>query len=63
MTQRLALYEQSRKRIHRPGQTRPVVYYHLIEDMKKGMTIDEKMYHALQNKQDIVKYVMERGWE
>ena len=63
MTQRLALYEQSRKRVHRPGQTRPVVYYHLIETMKKGMTIDEKMYHALQNKQDIVKYVMERGWE
>ena len=62
-TQRLALYEQSRKRIHRPGQTRPVVYYHMIETMKKGMTIDEKMYHALQNKQDIVKYVMERGWE
>lgn len=63
MTQRLALYEQSRKRIHRPGQNRPVVYYHLIEKMKKGMTIDEKMYHALKNKQDIVKYVMERGWE
>lgn len=62
-TQRLALYEQSRKRIHRPGQTRPVVYYHMIETMKKGMTIDEKMYHALQNKQDIVKYVMEKGWE
>lgn len=63
MTQRLALYEQSRKRIHRPGQTRPVVYYHMIETMKKGLTIDEKMYQALQNKQDIVKYVMERGWE
>ena len=63
MTQRLALYEQSRKRIHRPGQTRPVTYYHLIEVMKKGSTIDEKMYRALQNKQDIVKYVMERGWE
>lgn len=63
MTQRLALYEQSRKRIHRPGQTRPVCYYHMIEIMKKGMTIDEKMYHALQNKQDIVKYVMEKGWE
>ena len=63
MTQRLALYEQSRKRIHRPGQTRPVVYYHLIESMNKGLTIDEKMYQALKNKQDIVKYVMERGWE
>ena len=63
MTQRLALYEQSRKRVHRPGQTRPVVYYHLVETMRKGMTIDEKMYHALKNKQDIVKFVMERGWE
>lgn len=62
-TQRLALYEQSRKRIHRPGQTRPVCYYHMIETMEKGLTIDEKMYQALKNKQDIVKYVMERGWE
>lgn len=62
-TQRLALYEQSRKRIHRPGQTRPVVYYHMIETMKKGLTIDEKMYQALMTKQDIVKYVMEKGWE
>jgi len=63
MTQRLALYEQSRKRIHRPGQTKPVVYYHMIETMKKGITIDNKMYNALKNKQDIVKFVMERGWE
>lgn len=63
MTQRLALYEQSRKRIHRPGQTKPVVYYHMIETMKKGFTIDRKMYEALKNKKDIVEYVMERGWE
>ena len=63
LTQRLALYEQSRKRIHRPGQTKPVVYYHLIETMKKGLTIDEKMYQALKNKKDIVEYVMEKGWE
>ena len=40
-----------------------MVYYHMIEKMNKGMTIDEKMYHALKNKQDIVKYVMEKGWE
>ena len=63
MTQRLALYEQSRKRIHRPGQTKPVVYYHLIETMKKGFTIDRKMYEALKLKKDIVEYVMERGWD
>lgn len=62
-TQRLALYEQSRKRIHRPGQTRPVFYYHMIETMKKGITIDQKIYQALKNKKDIVEYVMEKGWE
>jgi SNF2 family DNA or RNA helicase len=26
----LGLYLQSRARLHRPGQTRPVVYYHLV---------------------------------
>ena len=63
LTQRLALYEQSRKRIHRPGQTRPVVYYHMIETMKKGFTIDQKIYQALKHKKDVVDYVMEQGWE
>lgn len=63
LTQRLALYEQSRKRIHRPGQTRPVVYYHMIETMSKGKTIDEKIYAALKSKKDIVDYIMENGWE
>ena len=62
LTQRLALYEQSRKRIHRPGQTHPVVYYHLIEKRKKGYTIDQKIYTALQNKKDIAEYIMEKGW-
>lgn len=63
LTQRLALYEQSRKRIHRPGQTRPVVYYHMISTMSRGYTIDEKIYAALKQKKDIVDYVMEKGWE
>ena len=63
LTQRLALYEQSRKRIHRPGQTKPVVYYHLIEKMKKGSTIDQTIYAALKSKKDIVSYVMEKGWD
>lgn len=63
LTQRLALYEQSRKRIHRPGQTKPVVYYHMVETMSKGYTIDQKMYQALKSKKDIVEYIMEKGWE
>ena len=63
LTQRLALYEQSRKRIHRPGQHKPVFYYHLVEQMSKGYTIDEKIYASLQQKKDIVQYIMEKGWE
>ena len=63
LTQRLALYEQSRKRIHRPGQTRPVVYYHIVEKMKKGYSIDQKIYDSLQSKKDIIEYIMEKGWE
>lgn len=63
LCRRLALYDQSLKRIHRPGQTRPVTYYHMIGQMDKGKSIDEKMYEALQNKKDIVDYVMEKGWE
>lgn len=63
LTQRLALYEQSRKRVHRPGQDRPVVYYHLIETMSPGRTIDQKIYEALKNKKSVVEEVMEKGWE
>lgn len=61
LTRKLSLYLQSRKRIHRPGQTRPVVYYHIIGQLDKGVSMDELMMEALVNKQDIVDYVMERG--
>lgn len=66
LTRRLSLYEQSRKRIHRPGQTKPCVYYHIIEKKQPSkqskMTMDEKMYAALKQKKNIVDYVMEKGW-
>lgn len=58
LTTQLALYEQSKKRIHRPGQTRPVTYYHICAKMSKGKTIDEKILHALKTKQDVVEYLM-----
>lgn len=45
----LSHYEQSRKRIHRPGQTRPVTYYHI---QAEG-TVDEYIWNALSNKADI----------
>lgn len=59
LTRRLSLYTQSKKRIHRPGQTRPVVYYHFIAKTDKGKTIDEIMYDALMSKKDVVDYIME----
>ncbi len=49
-------YEQSRARIHRPGQKREVVYIHLL--MKN--TIDERVYGALKKKKDVVRSILDR---
>ncbi len=40
-------YLQSRRRVNRPGQTRPVTYYHLVS----SGTIDEDIYKALERKE------------
>ena len=63
LPRRLALYDQSRKRIHRPGQERPVYYYHMIAKLRRGKSIDEKMVESLHEKKKIVDYVMKEGWE
>lgn len=61
MTDRLALYLQSKKRIHRPGQTRPCYYIHLVADLSDGRpTIDSTVLEAVKLKRDIVEYVMEK---
>ena len=49
-------YQQSRKRLHRPGQTRPVTYYHIVA---RG-TIDEQIYAALEAKEEVVESVRQR---
>lgn len=49
-------YSQSRKRIHRPGQTRPVTYYHIVAEG----TIDEEIYAALEAKEEVVESVRQR---
>jgi SNF2 family DNA or RNA helicase len=59
LSQSLSKYKQSRKRIHRPGQTRPVVYYTLVAKMKKGKTIDEQIVESLQKNENIVSKIME----
>ena len=63
LPRRLALYDQSRKRIHRPGQERPVYYYHMMAKLRRGKSIDEKMVESLHAKKKIVDYVMKEGWE
>lgn len=61
MTNRLALYQQSKKRTHRPGQTRPTYYIHLVANDCNGKpTIDHIVMEAIQLKRDIVEYIMEK---
>lgn len=55
----LAQYLQSKKRIHRPGQTRSVVYYHLVAQLSKGKSEDEKYIAAYKRKQEVIDYIME----
>lgn len=47
-------YEQSMYRLHRPGQTRPVTYLHLIA----SDTIDEKVIRSLHRKQNVVANIL-----
>lgn len=51
----LGNYLQTRKRIHRPGQTRAVTYLHLLA----AGTIDETVLSALGERRDVVDAVME----
>ena len=48
-------YLQSLARLDRPGQTRSVTYIHLVA----RDTIDEKVYAALQNRQDVIEAIIE----
>jgi len=52
----LGSYEQSLARIHRPGQTRPVEYIHLLAKS----TVDEKVMAALAAKADVVTEVLQQ---
>jgi SNF2 family DNA or RNA helicase len=52
----LGSYEQSLARIHRPGQTRPVEYIHLLAEG----TVDEKVMAALGRRADVVHTVLQQ---
>ena len=44
-------YEQARARLHRPGQSCPVTYIHLLT---RG-TVDAEVYQALASRADLVE--------
>lgn len=48
-------YTQSLARTNRPGQTRSVRYYHLLADE----SIDILVYKALQEKQEVIDFILE----
>jgi SNF2 family DNA or RNA helicase len=52
----LGSYEQSLARIHRPGQTRPVEYIHLLAQD----TVDEQVMAALARRSDVVNSVLQQ---
>ena len=53
----LSDYLQSRRRLVRPGQEHEVLFVHLTA----GGTIDEQVYGALADRQEVVEYVMDEA--
>lgn len=51
-------YQQSIKRTHRPGQKRPVTYYHIVSKVKGKETVDDKIKKALLLKQSLSEYIL-----
>ena len=54
-------YKQSLKRIHRPGQNRPVRFYHIISTVKGAKTVDQNIKQALLQKKSLSEYLLGAG--
>lgn len=55
----LAMYNQSKARLYRPGQLKPVSFIHLIAEN----TIDEALYKSLQKKEDVIESIKSGTFE
>lgn len=55
----LALYEQSRARIRRPGQSRPAQFVHLVAEG----TVDGGVYESLRAKRDVIDAVRDGSFD
>lgn len=55
----LAMYNQSKARLYRPNQTRPVSFIHLIAEN----TVDVAMYRSLLKKEDIIEAIKQGSFD
>lgn len=55
----LALYDQSKARLYRPGQAERVSFLHLVAEN----TIDEAMYESLQQKRDVIDAIRDGSFD
>lgn len=55
----LALYDQSKARLYRPGQEQRVSFLHLVAEN----TIDEAMYESLQRKRDVIDAIRDGSFD
>ena len=58
LTHKLWVYTQSRKRLHRPGQTSEVTYYILLGKLKRGKSVDEGILDSLNKNEDFIQKVI-----
>lgn len=57
LTHKLWQYTQSRKRLHRPGQTNEVTYYFLLGKLRRGKSVDEGILDSLNKNEDFIQKV------
>lgn len=58
LEQSLAKHEQAVKRIHRPGQKKPCLYYYLVATIPGERTVDQGIMHSIEVKKSYVELVM-----
>ena len=59
----LGKYDQARKRVHRPGQESPCLYYHFVATMSSGKTVDQEILQCWKDKENYVNMVMNKGFQ
>lgn len=55
----LAQYNQSKARLYRPGQTKPVLFIHLVAKD----TVDEAIYNSLVKKKDVIEAIKDGSFD